>query len=49
MVLPGELIVSILLKFARANGLSGHALLRLVPADIDPYEGVEPKRDAVDV
>ncbi|MBB5402659.1 hypothetical protein [Paraburkholderia youngii] len=48
-LLPGESIVSILWKFARANGLPGHALVRLVGADIDPYEGVEPMRDAVDV
>jgi len=48
-LLPGESIVSILWKFARANGLPGHALVRLMGADIDPYEGVEPMRDAVDV
>ncbi|MEX3788834.1 hypothetical protein [Paraburkholderia sp. BR14374] len=48
-LLPGESIVSILWKFARANGLPGHVLVRLVGADIDPYEGVEPMRDAVDV
>jgi hypothetical protein len=47
-LLPGESIVSILWKFARANGLPGHALVRLMGADIDPYEGVEPMRDAVD-
>ena len=48
-LLPGESIVSILWKFARANGLPGHALVRLMGVDIDPYEGVEPIRDAVDL
>jgi hypothetical protein len=33
---------------ARANGLRGHALVRLIRADIDPYEGVDPMRDAVE-
>ena len=28
-LLPGESIISILWKFARANGLPGHALVRL--------------------
>jgi len=48
-LLPGESIVSILWKFARANGLPGHTLVRLMGVDIDPYEGVEPLRDAVDL
>jgi hypothetical protein len=48
-LLPGESIISILWKFARANGLPGHALVRLMGVDIDPYEGVEPIRDAVDL
>jgi len=48
-LLPGESIVSILWKLSRANGLPGHALVRLMGADIDPYQGVEPMRDAVDV
>ncbi len=48
-LLPGESIVSILWKLARGNGLPGDALVRLMAADIDPYEGVEPLRDAVDM
>ncbi|KAA1009649.1 hypothetical protein FVF58_20240 [Paraburkholderia panacisoli] len=48
-LLPGESIVSILWKFAHANGLPGHALVRLMGVGIDPYEGVEPIRDAVDL
>jgi len=35
-LLPGESIVSILWKFSLANGLPGHALVRLMGADIDP-------------
>ncbi|WP_241975095.1 hypothetical protein [Paraburkholderia sp. BL17N1] len=48
-LLPGESIVSILWKFARANGLAGHTLVQLMGADVDPYEGVEPMRDVIDV
>jgi hypothetical protein len=48
-LLPGESIVSILWKFARANGIPGHTLVQLMGADVDPYEGVEPMRDAIDV
>lgn len=48
-LLPGESIVSILWKFARANGVPGHALVRLTDANTDPCEGVEPMRDAVDL
>ncbi|MFM0060178.1 hypothetical protein PQR64_31555 [Paraburkholderia phytofirmans] len=48
-LLPGESIISVLWKFARANGLPGHALVRLMGVDVDPYEGVEPIRDAVDL
>ncbi|MFM0509023.1 hypothetical protein [Paraburkholderia sp. RL17-373-BIF-A] len=48
-LLPRESIVSILWKFARANGLPGHALVRLMDRDIDPYEGVEPIRDVIDL
>jgi hypothetical protein len=48
-LLPGESIVSILWKVVRANGIPGHALIRMMGADIDPYEGVEPLRGAVDM
>jgi hypothetical protein len=47
--LPGESIVSILWKFSRASGLSGHVLVHLMGVDVDPYEGVEPMRDVIDV
>ncbi len=48
-LLPGESIVSILWKFARANGLPGHTLVHLLGADVDAYEGVEAMRDVFDL
>jgi hypothetical protein len=48
-LLPGESIVSILWKFARANGLAGHVLVHQIGPDVDPYEGVEPVRGVIDV
>ncbi|SFK00172.1 hypothetical protein SAMN05192543_11543 [Paraburkholderia megapolitana] len=48
-LMPGESIISILWKFARANGLPGHVLVHLMGVDVDPYEGVEPMRDIIDV
>lgn len=41
----GESIVSILWKFARANGVPAHTLIQLMKVGIDPYEGLEPMRD----
>lgn len=46
---PHESIVSILWKFARMNALPGHVVAAQVALDcVDPYEGVEPTREAVD-
>lgn len=40
---PHESIVSMLWKFARMNGLPGHAVVsQLGPQGIDPYEGIDP-------
>lgn len=48
-IAPHESLVSILWKFERANGISGHVVARLLGADIDPYEGVVPQLGLVDV
>jgi hypothetical protein len=46
---PGESLVTILWKFARANAIAGHTLAEKVSAsDIDPYEGILPLREVVD-
>ena len=40
---PYESIVSMLWKFARMNGLPGHAVvMHLCARPIDPYEGIDP-------
>ncbi|MBN3760758.1 TniQ family protein [Burkholderia sp. Ac-20365] len=46
---PHESLISILWKFERANGLSGTVLARLVGPDVDPYEGIAPCQDVIDV
>lgn len=46
---PHESLVSILWKFERANALSGAIVARFMGSDIDPYEGVAPYRDLIDV
>lgn len=47
---PEESIVSILWKFARMNGLAGHMVAtQIAKQTIDPYEGIEARRDLVDV
>ncbi len=47
---PQESIVSILWKFARMNGLPGHVVAeQLTKMPIDPYEGIEASRAAVDI
>jgi hypothetical protein len=47
---PGESIVSILWKFARMNALPGHVVAaQLATHPIDPYEGIAPRRECVDV
>jgi hypothetical protein len=48
-LLPGESIVSILWKFARANGVPAHTLIQLMKVGIDPYQGVEPMRDVLNL
>lgn len=48
-LMPGESLVSILWKFACANGLPGHALLNLVSPEVSPHEGVAPIRGVVDL
>jgi hypothetical protein len=47
---PHESIVSILWKFARMNRLAGHVVAgQVATITIDPYEGIEPRRDTVDI
>lgn len=47
---PGESLVSILWKFARMNALAGHVVAAQVATKpVDPYEGIEPRREWVDV
>jgi len=36
-------------KFARANGVPAHTLIQLMEVGINPYEGVEPMRDVLDL
>jgi TniQ len=47
---PHESIVSILWKFARMNRLAGHVVAaQLANKTIDPYDGIDPRRDTVDI
>ncbi|WP_243468903.1 hypothetical protein [Paraburkholderia sp. PGU19] len=46
---PHESLISILWKFEKANALSGAVVARLMGPDVDPYEGVAPRRGIVDV
>lgn len=46
---PCESLVSILWKFSQANRLPGHIVARQLSAHADPYEGVAPVAEAVDV
>jgi hypothetical protein len=46
---PHESIVSILWKFVLANRLPGHVAAHQVNANVDPYEGVVPSLDFVDI
>ncbi|BFG80251.1 hypothetical protein PTKU46_82850 [Paraburkholderia terrae] len=41
---PHESPISILWKFETANALSGVVAARLMGLDVDPYEGVVPRR-----
>jgi hypothetical protein len=44
-----ESLISIFWKFAKANSAAGHVVARLLGPEIDPYEGVAPRADVVDV
>jgi DNA-directed RNA polymerase subunit RPC12/RpoP len=46
---PYESIVSILWKFKTANALPGYALARLMGPRVDPYEGVAPQPEAIEL
>lgn len=46
---PYESIVSILWKFKTANALPGYALARLLGPRVDPYEGVAPQLEAIEL
>jgi hypothetical protein len=46
---PCESLVSIFWKFVRANSAAGHMVARLLGPEIDPYEGIAPRVDMVDV
>jgi hypothetical protein len=46
---PCESIVSLLWKFARANGVPGHLVAANLAPRIDPYEGVEPVSGQLDI
>lgn len=46
---PCESLVSILWKFERVNALPGHIIARLMGPNIDPYEGVVPQPDTIDI
>jgi hypothetical protein len=48
-LLPSESIVSILWKFARANGVPAHTLIQLRMVGRDSYEDLEPMRDVLDI
>ena len=46
---PQESLISVLWKFEKANALPGTVVARLMGPDVDPYEGIEPYRDVVDL
>ncbi len=46
---PHESLISILWKFETANALSGVVVARLMGLEVDPYQGVAPRRGLVDV
>lgn len=46
---PYESIVGMLWKFVRMNGIPGHAVVRHLCRHADPYEGVAPTSQYVDV
>ena len=48
-VAPVESVLSLLWRFARLNGLAGHAVVSALAPYTDPYEGVAPRIGALDV
>ena len=48
-LVPGESLVSILWKFACANFLPGDALVHLISPCTDPFEGIAPVRDNIEL
>jgi hypothetical protein len=46
---PYESLISILWKFEKANALSGNIVARLLGPDVDPYEGLVPHLDLIDI
>jgi len=46
---PYESLISILWKFEKANALSGNIVARLLGPDVDPYEGLVPHLDVIDI
>ena len=47
--MPGESLISILLKFACATVLPGDALVHLISPWVDPSDGVAPVRDNIEL
>ena len=48
-LMPGESLVSILWKFACANGLPGGVLVHLISPCVDPLQGVAPVRNNIEL
>ena len=46
---PYESLISILWKFEKANALSGNVVARLLGPDVDPYEGLVPRLDVIEL
>jgi hypothetical protein len=46
---PYESLISILWKFEKANAPSGNVVARLLVPDVDPYEGLVPRLDVIDI
>lgn len=48
-LMPGESLVSILWKFACADAMPRQVLMHLMKPNVDPYEGLAPARDVIDL
>jgi hypothetical protein len=46
---PYESLISILWKFEKANALSGNVVARLLGPDVDPYEGLVPRLNVIEL